>query len=105
MFSLKKKFDEKTKFNIQVLPGNFSNGFYSSKQFERTGEEVVVPGPCTTFFVDSMQSNGQAYTNISDESELHDQTFFNQDELMLYHMIFGDAQTNEAESIGSNRQA
>ena len=52
-----------------------------------------------------MQSNGQAYTNISDESELHDQTFFNQDELMLYHMIFGDAQTNEAESIGSNRQA
>jgi hypothetical protein len=24
---------------------------------------------------------------------------------MLYHMLFGDAQTNEAESIGSNCQA
>ena len=80
-------------------------GFIPPNSLKERGRKWLYQCPCTTFFVDSMQSNGQAYTNISDESELHDQTFFNQDELMLYHMIFGDAQTNEAESIGSNRQA
>ena len=91
--------------DIQLLPENVSNDFYPSKEFEREEEEVVAQGPCTTFFVDSMQSNGQAYTNISDQSELHDQPFFVEDETMLFHMLFDDAQTNEAKSIGSNRQA
>jgi general stress protein 26 len=91
-------------FNIQVLPmGEFSDEFRPSKVlFERSEKEVVAPHPCTTSFVDSMQRNGQAYTNNTHQSE---QTFFNQDELTLYHMLFGDAQSNEAETLGSNRQA
>ena len=72
--------------DIQVLPINVSNGFYPSEQFERAEEKVVAPGPCTKFFVNSMQSNGQAYTNISDQSELHDQPFFVEDKTILFHM-------------------
>jgi hypothetical protein len=100
---LKKQFDEKMEFNIQLLgEEEFASGFRPSILFERAEKEVVAPHPCTTSFVDSMQRNGQAYTNNTDQSE---QKFFNQDELTMYHIYLGDAQSNEAETLRNNRQA
>jgi transposase-like protein len=100
---LKKQFDEKMEFNIQLLgEEEFASGFHPSILFERVEKEVVAPHPCTMSFVDSMQRNGQAYTNNTDQSE---QKFFNQDELTMYHIYLGDAQSNEAETLRNNRQA
>jgi hypothetical protein len=100
---LKEQFDEKMEFNIQLLgEEEFASGFRPSILFERAEKEVVAPHPCTTSFIDSMQRNGQAYTNNTDQSE---QKFFNQNELTMYHIYLGDAQSNEAETLRNNRQA